>query len=299
MLKKIFALLVILIFLIVILYIFLAETTAPPSEIPVSWGEASQITQEMEVNSVQFLGNGQLLFVADDGVLIANADGSDMRTLFYYEGIRRANMSPDSSKIVFDNDLDIFVASPDGSNLQPVANDANLLEFAISFTPDGQAITFVTIDDLNSTYGIWIMDPEGSNKRKLLPSNQSIFRHPRQSPNGQRISYFTTGKNQPPRISVMNSDGSDSLALTDPAIDGPSRQASWSTDGSRFVYSSKKAGDFDLWIMDVNGDNKQKITSIQGDEAKPVFSPDGNTIAFVCSNCNGSESSDLYTITKK
>lgn len=263
------------------------------------WGDPVQITKGIEVNSVQFLPDGTLLFAGNGGVLTADADGSNMRTLFYYEGVRRANMSPDGRKIVLDNDLDIFVANPDGSNLVAVADDPDLFEFAISFTPDGEAITFVVIDDVNGVYKIRAMDPDGGNKRDILTSSDIIFRHPRQSPDGNRISYFSVGKGKKPIIWLMDKDEKSNTALTDPRIDGASRQASWSSNGKQFVFASNKEGDFDIWTMDSKGGNKTKITSIPGDEAKPVWSPDHQTIAFVCSDCFGGIGSDIYIISRE
>ncbi len=269
--------------------------TEPPS----AWGDPRQITKGIEVSSVQFLANGKLLFAGGGGVFIVNPDGTDLVTLFNYEDIRRANMSPDGGKIVFDNGLDIFIANPDGSKLTPIASDPNIFEFAISFTPNGKKITFVTIDDVNTTYGIWIMNPNGSNKKNLLSSGEMIFRHPRQSPDGTRISYFSVGKGKLPRIWIMDKDGKNNITLTNPDTNNASRQASWSFDGKQFVYSSRKLGDFDIWTMDSDGSNKTQITSIRGDEAKPVWSPNGQSIGFVCSDCRGAVGSDLYIISRK
>lgn len=264
-----------------------------------TWGDPLQITQGIEVNSVQFLANGKLLFAAGGGIFMVNADGTDLVTLFRYEDIERANMSPDGRKIVFDNGVDIFIANQDGSEIKPIASDPNIFEFAISFTPDGKEITFVTIDDVNKTYGIWIMDPDGRTKRKLLSSGELIFRHPRQSPDGTTISYFAVRKGRLPRVWIMDKDEKNNIALTNPDTDNASRQASWSSDGKQFVYSSRKLGDFDIWTMDTDGSNKTRITSIRGAEAKPVWSPDGQSIAFVCSDCRGAVGSDLYIISRK
>ena len=295
--KFLFTIIILLLVVIGVVLVFKYGKLIKPTE--GVWGEPVQITKGIEVNSVQVLSDGKLIFAAEGGILMANADGTDMRTLFYYEGIRRANMSPDGNSIVFDNDFDIFTAGPDGSGLKSVADNPDIFEFAISFTPDGENITFVTIDDATTTYGIWIMDPDGSNKKNLLLSDDLAFRHPRQSPDGTKISYFSVGKGRQPIVWVMDRDGKNSAALTNPDSDGASRQASWSSDGKKFVYSSKKDGDFDIWTMNTDGTNKKRITSILGDEAKPVWSPDGNNIVFVCSDCEGRTGSDLFVISRK
>ncbi len=285
--------------LIVLTNIFLtSEQTSSAEDLP-KWSEPKQITKGIEVNSVQFLATGELLLATNVGIVTVNLDGTPMRTLFKYKDIQRANMSPDGTKIVVDNDLDIFTANPDGSEFKPIANDPDIFEFAVSFTPDGKKINFVTIDDVNTVYGIWNMGPDGSNKKNLLSRSDIAFRHPRLSPAGTRISYFSVGKGKKPRIWVMEKDGQNSVALTNPDEDGISRQASWSSDGKKFAYASRKYGDFDIWTMNTDGSNKRRITSIPGDEAKPVWSRDGRSIVFVCSDCRGAVGSDLYIISRK
>ena len=214
------------------------------------WGEPVQITTGIEVRTVQFLQDGTLLIAADDAVRAIDPDGTGLRTLFERQGIGRANMSRDGQTVVLDDDLDISVANRDGSDFRPIANAPDLFEFAISFTPDGKNITFVTIDDAQGVYGIWIMSPDGRNKRNLLTATDMPFRHPRQSPDGSRISFFSVGKGIKPQIWVMDGDGGNARALTSPDEDGISRQASWRHDGEKIVYSSRKFGDFDLWTMD-------------------------------------------------
>ena len=150
------------------------------------WGEPVQITTGIEVRTVQFLHDGMLLIAASGSVRLINPDGTGSHTLFERQGIGRANMSPDGQTVVLDDDLDISVANRDGSDLRPIASDPDLLEFAISFTPDGKNITFVTIDDVQRVFGIWIMSPDGRNKRNLLTATDMAFRHPRQSPDGSK-----------------------------------------------------------------------------------------------------------------
>ncbi len=273
--------------------------SAIPALAQTQWGEPVQITMGIEVSTVQFLQNGMLLIAAGDSVHLINPDGTGLHTLFEREGVRRANIGPDGQMVVLDDDLDIYVANRDGGGMTPIASDPDLFEFAISFTPDGKSITFVTIDDVRGVYGIWIMNRNGRNKRNLRSETQMAFRHPRQSPDGSRISYFSVGKGVRPQIWVMDSDGRDSTPLTNPDADGISRQASWSINGRKIVYSSRKLGDFDIWTMNADGSGKRRITRLPGDEAKPVWGPDGTSIAFICADCRSTVGSDLYIVSRK
>ena len=208
-------------------------------------------------------------------------------------------MNPLGGSIVLDNDFDIFLADSDGRRIKLIANDPNLFEFATSFTPDGRNITYVTIDDAASTYGIWIMNPDGTNKQNLLTRKKLAFRHPRQSPLGGVISFFSVGPGVQPRIWLLEKSGGRITPLTNPKYDGISRQASWHHDGQVIAYSSRKFGDFDIWVMDADGRNKSRITNLKGNEAKPAWSPDGKAIAFLCSLCDSTPGSDLYIVTRQ
>ena len=191
------------------------------------WGEPVQITKGIEVSTVQFLQDGVLLIAAGDSVRSISPDGTGLHTLFERQGIRRANMNPDGRTVVLDDDLDISVVNRDGSGFRAIAGDPDLFEFAISFTPDGENITFVTIDDVEGVYGIWIMSADGRDKRNLLTATDMAFRHPRQSPDGSRISYFSVGKGVRPQIWVMDSDGGNTVALTNPPTktESPAKRA--------------------------------------------------------------------------
>ena len=60
-------------------------------------------------------------------------------------------------------------------------------------------------------------------------------------------------------------DTKDTKLLSQPAI---------SKDRIAFVYAG------DLWVADADGSNARRLTSDDGDESNPVFSPDGKWIAF-------------------
>ena len=260
------------------------------------WSKPIAITRGMNVSYVQFTPDRRLLFVGNDSVMLSNPDGTGSITLFKYPGVRRAVMSPDMQKIVFDDGSDIYAAKADGSNVTPIANNPTILEGGSWFSPDGKRLVYFTIDDKNRVYGIWTMNPDGKNRINVASSEGSqIFRHPRWSPDGTRISFFTISKGVF-NISVMNPDGSERVDLTSRS-ESPSRQASWSPSSKWLVYS-RRSKNFDLWLMDTEGKNKMQLTHLPGHEAKPVWSLDGTKIAFLCSRCQRKGKSDLYLISR-
>lgn len=63
---------------------------------------------------------------------------------------------------------------------------------------------------------------------------------------------------------------------------------SFSPDGTKVVFHSKKAGKFkkrkknrDIWVISVDGTNPKQLTTTEADDFNPVYSPDGRLIVYV------------------
>ncbi len=80
------------------------------------------------------------------------------------------------------------------------------------------------------------------------------------------------------RIHRIAADGSDFRPLTEGPLD---YWTSWSPDGSRIVFASKRDGNTDIYVMGADGGNRVRLTDAEGDDTQPDWSPDGSTIAFV------------------
>ena len=55
----------------------------------------------------------------------------------------------------------------------------------------------------------------------------------------------------------------------------------WSPDGSRFAFrSDRDDGNFEIYVMDVDGSNQQNLTNNHAYDWGPSWSPDGSRIVF-------------------
>ena len=88
-------------------------------------------------------------------------------------------------------------------------------------------------------------------------------------------------------IYVMDADGVNPRRLTN----NPARDyaPSWSPDGKRIVFCSDRDGHvpegrvfhtYEIYVMDADGGNQQKLTNHPSDDRSPSWSPDGKRIVF-------------------
>jgi Tol biopolymer transport system component len=54
----------------------------------------------------------------------------------------------------------------------------------------------------------------------------------------------------------------------------------WSPDGEQIAFSSDRTGDYEIFVMDPNGDNVNQLTNSPGEDWQPSWSPDGERIVF-------------------
>ena len=199
------------------------------------------------------------------------------------------------ARIAFASDRDgnweIYVMDVDGGNPRNLTNDPSD-DRDPSWSPDGKRIVFFSnrdghVIDGRPTSEIYVMDADGSNPQNLT-NDRNDDRFPSWSPDGKRIA-FVSDRDGPPRyfdIYVMDADGGNLQRLTsDPRDD---RNPSWSPDGERIVFGARREGHFEtkfavtyeIYVMDADGGNQQRLTENRKNDWHPAWSPNGERIAF-------------------
>src|SRR5262249_39279524 len=81
---------------------------------------------------------------------------------------------------------------------------------------------------------------------------------------------------------VANADGSDAMQIT--YLDAASFAPFWHPLQRRILFSSNygdpKGREFDIWAVDIDGTNLERITFAKGFDGFPMFSPDGKFLPF-------------------
>ncbi len=166
-------------------------------------------------------------FSARDGnseIYVMDADGKNQRRLTNHPAIDFSpSWSPDGKQIAFSSyrnggNIQIFVMDSDGQHpirLSDGANDKNP-----AWSPDGQKIAFSSslvfagFDAQEGDYEIYLMDTDGSNRRKLT-DNVVQDTHPSWSPDGRLIAYESWTIKKPKEIHLITAEGEYLMRLSE------------------------------------------------------------------------------------
>jgi TolB protein len=186
---------------------------------------------------------------------------------------------------------DIYVMDADGKH-QTRLTDSPSDDVSPLWSPTGDQIAFLS-DRGGNGYEIYLMNPDGSNQRPLrtAPNGGPISgAHVEWSPDGRRLKYETSGFELGDIyvVEAVAPGGGDSVVP--PQLINSARpvgmndtDASWSPDGTRFVFRSVGCDGCDiseLYTMNADGTNRVQITNVAGFESAPRWSPDGTRIAY-------------------
>ena len=211
----------------------------------------------------------------------------------------------------YDAAMDIFSAKRDGSNLKQLTSTPGY-DAEASYSPDGKHIVFCSLRDAYpksqlsakelkqlevepAYFGeIYLMNADGSDQKRLTdwPGYDG---GPFFTPDGQHIvwRHFTPDGSQAD-IYTMRLDGSGVRRLTD--FDSMSWAPYFHPSGAYVIFASNKLGfsNFELYLVDAWGRHEPvRVTSTDGFDGLPVFSPDGNSLCWT-SQRNSQGVSQLY-----
>jgi TolB protein len=177
---------------------------------------------------------------------------------------------------------DIYVMDADGKHPKRLTNGPTDDDVVPVWSPLGNQIAFLT-DRNGSGYEIYLMNADGSNQRPLRTAAEGgpmLGSNVEWSPDGTKLKFINFG-----RVYVVNAvagvEDGGGVAVS-AAADAFDSEASWSPDGSKLlvVSSCSCGGSPDLYVANVDGSGRTRLTDTPGFEATPRWSPAGGLIAY-------------------
>ncbi len=95
-------------------------------------------------------------------------------------------------------------------------------------------------------------------------------------------------------ICTINPDGTELIQLTE---DGVSHRPEWSLDGQKIAFLSSPPPTVNLYVMDADGSNKQRLISNQRDIIDFDWSPDGTAILASVKTRDGRDPEETWVVT--
>ena len=213
------------------------------------------------------------------------------RTLVYEaaEGsvIRVPSLSFDGSRVAFGmgsnvNDQDIYVVPVRGGEPLKLTDDGSHIP-GLSWSIDGRQIYFSSAR--SGDYRLWSVPERGGTPVWLAAVGAYDPGTPAVRPGvfvyeewDFDYDIYRIGGADP--VQVIGSSRWDQ----NPAI---------SPDATRLAFASNRAGESELWVSTIEGDEMTRLTRFDAHVSSPAWSPDGRFIAFEVSNGDGSQ---IYTI---
>ena len=223
-------------------------------------------------------------------------DGSDKVLLLDCDVIR-PQWSPDGSRLALTIGLDdgswqVATIAPDGSDLRLLTSGPGIHEIP-SWSPDADWLAYdssdVGLDDPTFKVTLWRIGADGSDAT-LLGDPDTFDAEPRLSPDGTQVAFVRLHPEEDYASEVVIRD----LASGDERVVVPLGVAvehpEWSPDGSSLVFNASDSAPDAGTIYTLDLDAPEAAPVVLLDKAtgdgwggvKPVYSPDGSHIVFVC-----------------
>jgi len=221
--------------------------------------------------------------------------------------------SADGARIAFSSNSDIYIMSANGSDRTLVTDERSIegppgWDYSPSFSPSGRQIVFFR-ENIYYIDHLYKIKTNGNDLTYLQQSGDYGF-GAAWSPDGKRIAFSLDDDSyddEAEHIATKRLDGSewhfvdygrspdwspvgsqivynygDIYKVPHDGSSEPTRLAphpahdtlpAFSPGGGKIVFSSNRDGDYDLHIMDADGDNVRQLTNNPGDDTPPDWQP--------------------------
>jgi len=224
----------------------------------------------------------------DREIKIVSADGGTVRTLFTPDakdasaaGIAPTGWTADSKKVVYQIPAKgLFAVSGAGGAPEPIlvfdSTDDATRHQDMTLSPDGRWIAYGATQ--NGDTDIYVVPITGQSPVRVT-TTPAAEKKPRWSPDGRWLAYTSTGAENPRIWAIrISPKGEPDGAPVQIARDTKAVRADW-IGGSRLGVAATFKIEH-IFAANVDGTGETPLSQFDAFNARPVWSPNGDTIAF-------------------
>jgi Tol biopolymer transport system component len=224
-----------------------------------------------------------------EDIYAMDSDGANFRALTNDGHSHDPAWSPDGKRVLFVHDsalqtkppykeekqfeshhaVELYVMDRDGSNHRLLRRMEPVI-YSAAWSPDGKtlAISFIAEASAKRSQsanqpmhaGLFLLPADAQGEPRLLFQDALT---PSWSPNGKKLAFSVDRPRGQWAVHVANSDGSNDVQLTDPALIGGS--PAWSPDGKLIAYEQFAGQSHQqIFVMDTDGSHQRQITTDSG-----------------------------------
>ena len=172
---------------------------------------------------------------------------------------------------------EIWVMDSDGGNQRQITHYNNIpgSNFA-SVSPDGSKIAFVSY--AHGQPGIFVFSVDPPRDLRFYNQTASVNGFPSFSPDGKQI-IFSSSVGGCCRIFIAGLDGRGFHPISPPGFIDVEPKINPKT-GTEIAFASSRSGHEQLYSMNIDGGNIERLTDGEGEAGNPAWHPSGRTLAF-------------------
>ncbi|HEX5646209.1 MAG TPA: Tol-Pal system beta propeller repeat protein TolB [Nitrospira sp.] len=180
-------------------------------------------------------------------------------------------LSPDGNFLAFsssqEGNSELYRMDTRTKTIQRLTSNA-AGDLSPSWSPSGREIAFTS--DRSGGPQVFLMSADGSNVRRLTFEGD-YNAAPAWSPRGNWIAYVCRTPKKEYKLCLITPDGQKRVQLT--AGQGVDDSPSWSPDGRHLVFSSTAGGKSQIYMINADGKDLERITFSGTHNSAPTWSP--------------------------
>ena len=244
-------------------------------------------------------------------VYIAQVDGSNRRLVV--EQMHQPALSPDGSWLTVNGErpdhMNLFIVQSNGSGLKEISR--HLEDSLPVWSPDGQSLAFSSTMHGDKQSRVYVIDSVPFVGRAV--EGRALNFGP-DDVRGQFPAWTDDGRIVYQGCDLTVEPARCGLYIM-PSAPGPhpttqltefAQDSAPAVRGDQIAFASNREGNWDVYVMNLDGSDVQRLTDSTSNEGLPVWSPDGKSLAYVSNqggdwaiwamNANGSNQRRLFAL---